>query len=103
MRLRKNSKPSFGQTYSKPTSTIAGFPLDPKLPLREIRLVLLGIGPVFGLKMYSLFLGRLFSIPVSFSEMWNIRGLLPFSGDTLTVLLSTSKSVNLSLAASPIL
>lgn len=53
--------------------------------------------------MFSLFLGSLFSIPISLSLIGSIRGLLPFSGLMFTVFLSRSKSIHVSIWASPIL
>ena len=49
----------------------------------------------------SFFLGRLFSIEISCGLILSCLGSLPFSGVMLTVLFSKSKSVHLSMKASP--
>ena len=47
--------------------------------------------------------GKAFNMAISLLEILRIRGLLPFSGVTLTVAFSKSISVHLSLLASPLL
>ena len=49
----------------------------------------------------SFFFGRLLSIEISCREILSCLGSLPFSGVMFTVLFSKSKSVHLSMKASP--